>query len=369
MKALNYFKKNSILVIASLVAVVTSFFNPPSLAYIDFISFKTLAIMFSFLIIVSGLISTRVFKVLAIKILSKVKTTRGLVLVLVFVPSFFATFITNNIAVLTFVPFIIVILTMCDLNHLILKTIILCTIGCNLGGLISPIANNQNLFLFAYFDLDIFYLVKNDVYVFLLSTLLLLVCCLTTKKEPITTFATDKQSLRLKRLIIYSILLVLAVSAVMVTLSYYYWIVLGIVIVAFLIVDKKQFKRVKYSILFTFVAFFIFTGNLRSIETVSEVLVSALQGNEYFAAVIFSQGISNTPATLLLSGFTDNVYPLIYGLNVGKNGTFFASMSGIFIHKIYTDFDNNQAKFFLVFGLYSLLFLVFMTAIGYFILF
>ena len=369
MKVVNFLKENLILSIITLATIVTSFFNPPSLQYVEFLNFKSIVILFCLMITVTGLNSTRVFKILANKILSKVKTSRGLVVALVFIPTILAIFITNNVAVITFVPFIIVVLTMCDMNHLVLKTIVLCTIGCNLGGLISPIANNQNMFLFAFYELDIFYLIKNDILLFTLSMLLLLGCCLTTKKVPVNTFDVKKSRLRVGKLVGYSLLLLLSLTIVMVTHSYYFWIVLGLVAVGIALIDKRMFKRVNYSVLITFSVFFIFSGNMRSIEAVSSAVNSVLSGNEYLMAIFLTQAISNTPATLLLSGFSDNVYPLIYGLNVGKNGTMIASMSGIFIHKMYVDFENKPAKFFATFTLYAFLFLGFMTIAGFFILF
>ncbi|MFW5780487.1 MAG: SLC13 family permease, partial [Bacillota bacterium] len=193
---LRFIKKEPVLVGALILTVVTCFFVPPNLEYIDYINFETLARLFGLMLIIKAMSRIRAFQIVASKILPRLKTSRGLVTALVLIPTFFSLFITNDVAIVTFVPFAIIVLSMCDKSHLILKTVILITIGCNLAGFISPLGNSQNLYLFAYYDLPSTYLIQNAYITFLAGMGLLLLFCLTTKKEKIESFEDKKREIK-----------------------------------------------------------------------------------------------------------------------------------------------------------------------------
>lgn len=366
MKAvLKFIKKEPVLIASVILAVVTCFFVPPNAEYLDYINFKTLTTIFSLSIIIKGLSSINTFKIIATKILPRIKSSRGLVTTLVMLPTVFALFITNDVAVLTFVPFAIIILNMCDMSHLTLKTVILINIGSNMSGLISPIGNSQNLYLFSYYNLPSTYLLQNAYISFILGMALLLLCCFLTKKQPVETFDDKKREVKKGKLGIYLFLLVLAISAVVLRIPNYYLITFGIVFIAMLIMDRSLFRSANYSIIITFTAFFIFSGNIKNIEGVSNILSNIIAGKEYWFTIGLTQIISNTPAAIIVSQFSENVLPIVIGANIGKNGTIIASLTGVVIMRLYTSNEDRPLKFLGAFTLYGLFFLVCMTAIGY----
>ncbi len=366
MKAvLKFIKKEPILILAVILAIISCFFVPPSKEYISYINFKTLTSIFSLMIIVKGLSKINTFRIIATKILPFTKSSRGLITVLVFIPTILALFITNDVAVLTFVPFALIVLNMCDMQHLALKTVVLISIGCNLGGLISPMGNSQNLYLFSYYDLPSTFLMQNAYICFIFGIIFLFACCMLTKKQPVTTFDNKKREVKKTKLAVYLVLLALAVSAVVLKIDYYYLITFGIVAVTMLVVDRSLFKSLNYSILVTFTAFFIFSGNVKNIESVSILLSKIINGNEFFLLIGLTQFISNTPAVIIISQFSNNVLPVLLGANIAKNGTILASLTGVVVMRLYTSFDNRPLRFLGMFMSYGLIFLAIMTGVGY----
>lgn len=366
MKAvLRFIKKEPILIVAVILAAVTCIFVPPNAEYLNYINFKTLTTIFSLSIIIKGLSKINTFKIIATKILPKIKSSRGLVTTLVMLPTVFALFITNDVAVLTFVPFAIIILNMCDMSHLTLKTVILINIGSNMGGLVSPIGNSQNLYLFSHYDLPSMYLLQHAYISYIFGMGLLLLFCLLTKKEVVSTFDDKKREVKKGKLSIYLFLLVLAISSVVLRIKNYYLITFAVVFIAMLIVDRSLFKNVNYSILITFTAFFIFSGNVKHIDTISNFLSRIITGREYFLTIGLTQIISNTPASIIVSQFSDSVLPIVLGANIGKNGTILASLTGVVIMRLYTSNDDRPLRFLGMFTLYGFIFLICMTAIGY----
>lgn len=366
MKAvLRFIKKEPIMIMAIILAVVTSFFVPPSLKYVKYIDFKTLTTLFSFMIVIKGLSKINIFKIIATKILPYIKNSRGLVTTLVFIPTILSVFIINDVVVLTFVPFALILLNMCDKTHLSMKTVILICIGSNLGGLISPLGNSQNLYLFSYYDLSPTYLLQRAYITYIFAMLLMFVCCMYTKKEPVTTFDNKKREIKKGKFFIYMSLLILAVSVVVLKIPNYYLIAFGVVVAVVFLVDKSLFKSVNYFILITFVAFFIFSGNIKNIESISIMMSKIIIGNEYLLSIGLTQIISNTPTAIIVSQFSNNIFPVVMGINIAKNGTIIASMAGIVVMRFYTANDDRPLKFLGVFTMYGLFFLILMTGVGY----
>ena len=364
--AFKFVKKEPVLIGAVILAIVTCFFVPPSLEYIGYINFETLARLFGLMLIIKAMSRIRAFQILSANILPKIKTTRGLVTALVFIPTFFSLFITNDVSIVTFVPFAIIVLGMCDKTHLILKTVILITIGCNLGGLISPLGNSQNLYLFAYYDLPSTYLIRNAYITSIAAFGLLLVLCLTTKKEKIESFEDKKREIKKGKLSLYAVLLLLVISSVIIKHSFYYLIVFGLVVAIMIFVDRGAFKSVNYSILVTFLAFFIFSGNIKNIQVVSNFLSKIIEGNEYWLCIGISQFFTATPTVIIISQFSNNVLPVVLGSCVGKNGSLIASLSALVVFSMYTSsVEDKPLKFLGQFTLYSGLFLITLAGVGY----
>lgn len=134
---------------------------------------------------------------------------------------------------------------------------------------------------------------------------------------------------------------------------------LGILICAVFFLDRKLFGSVDYFLLLTFVCFFLFIGNMQRISAISDLLRSLITGRELLLGALFSQCISNVPAAILLSGFTDQALPLLYGVNVGGLGTLIASLASVISYRLYSGSRNARKGAYLkVFTLYNVLFLV-----------
>lgn len=361
---LKFLKGQPIFVGATVAAIVTAFFVPPDKEYISYINWRTIAGLASIFIAIKGLERTRFFKLMSVKILSYVSSSRALILCLVFIPTFLSFFITNDVAVVIFVPFSIIILTMCGMQKLLLKTVVLICIGTSMTGLLSPIANAQNIYLFAYYNLSFGYMFQYGWLTAIAGFGLLFLCCFLTKNENVATFAKSDIKLKERKFPQFVILFVLSVMSIIIKSNWFYWAVLAVVLVTALITDYKSVKRVRYMVLLTYIMFFIFAGNLKRIPAVGEAISGILAGREYFLSIGLSELISNTPASIIVSQFSNAVLPIMLGMNIGKIGTIHASMMSIVAMAQYMNYDDRPGKFLKSFTLYSLLFLAVLTAFG-----
>lgn len=361
---IKFLKGQPILVAATVAAVVTMFFVPPDADYVSYVNWRTIAGLTSIFISIKGLERTRFFKLMSAKILSYVTSARALILCLVFIPTFLSFFITNDVAVVIFVPFSIIILTMCGMQKLILKTVVLICIGTSMTGLLSPIANAQNIYLFAHYNLPFGYMFRYGWLTAIAGFGLLFLCCFFTKNENVATFEKTDIKLKERRFPQFVILFALSVMSIIINSVWFYWAVLAIVLVTALITDYKSVKRVRYTVLLTYLMFFIFAGNLKRIPAVGDTISGILAGREYFLSIGLSELISNTPASIIVSQFSDAVLPIMLGMNIGKIGTIHASMMSIVAMSQYMNYDDRPLKFLKSFTLYSLMFLAVLTAFG-----
>lgn len=361
---LKFLKAQPIFVAATIAAIVTACIVPPDKEYISYVNWRTIAGLASIFIAIKGLERTRFFKLVSVKILSYVTSARALILCLVFIPTFLSFFITNDVAVVIFVPFSIIILTMCGMHKLILKTVILICIGTSMTGLLSPIANAQNIYLFAHYDLPFTYMLQYGWLTSIVGFGLLFLCCFLTKNENVATFEKSDIKLKERKFPQFVILFVLSVMSIIVKSNWFYWVVLGIVLVTALVTDYKSVKRVRYMVLLTYIMFFIFAGNLKRMPSVGEAIAGILEGREYWLSIGLSELINNTPASIIVSQFSDACLPIMLGMNIGKIGTIHASMMSIVAMSQYMNFDDRPGKFLGHFTLYSLLFLAVLTAFG-----
>ncbi|MDD4839119.1 MAG: SLC13 family permease [Clostridia bacterium] len=337
-------KKNIIVVFSVIAAVITCFFVPPDAGYLDYIQYKTLFCLLALMMLVEAFKNTKVFKILSAAILKRVSNMRSLVTLLVFLPTILAMVMTNDVTIVTFVPFTIVLLQMAHQEKYLPKVLILMTLGCNLSPVLSPIGTAQNLYFFDYYNLSPFWFAANLWPLALAGYGGILVCCLLTKKEEISPIDTGRRSLPKGKLAFYFTLFVLVVLAIFdfVDTIHLYYIVVPIVIVSLLLSDRLVFKKTKYSIIVMFVAFFILAGNLSRIEAIDVFLTSILTGNEFFLTVGLAQLASNTTSALLLSKFTTNHYAFITGACVSKFGSPVSTMSNFMVTKFYSKYDTEK---------------------------
>ncbi len=346
MKAIiHLIKSETVLVISWILAVVSMFFVTPSKEYISYIDFKTLGLLLSLMFVVAGLKECRVFEKIGNELLMRTSKLKGLKVVLVFLCFILAMLITNDVALITFVPFTIYVLKEAGYEKSICFVVILQTIAANLGSMLTPFGNPQNLYLFSEYKMTAgqFFSITGPYVA--LAGILLFVCCIFGKKEEDKKIENiEKVEIDKSKTIVYSVMFCVCIATVFGVMPYY--ITLGIVLLLALILDRKLYAKVDYSLILTFVGFFIFIGNMGKIEVIHTFLSEAMKGREILISIVSSQFISNVPAALLLSSFTDRYDLLLVGLNIGGLGTLIASMANLISYKIYAkEYPKDKGAF------------------------
>lgn len=373
-KVKDFFKKETVCCIAFLLAVVSMFFIPPSVNYFSYIDFRVLALLFSLMAVVRGFSSIGVFTRLGTLLLHKVHSLRTLAALFVFLCFFFSMLITNDVALITFVPFTILVLSMADQRQALIPVIVLETIAANLGSMLTPLGNPQNLYLYTISGLSLWDFIRIMLPYSAVSALLLILFLLVLPKVSFqagnfsavqtesSACSTDKpassRSHRNPRILFtaYLILFLLCLLTVLHILPYQ--IMFLLVLTGFLLLDYRVLKDVDYFLLLTFLCFFIFIGNMKQISLVHELISKLLVHHEVLMGIGASQIISNVPAAILLSGFTDDYSALLIGVNLGGLGTLIASLASLISFKFYTNSNGNDTRRFLgIFTLYNVIFL------------
>ena len=367
---LTFFKKETVLSIAALLAFVSAFFVHPSAEYLSYPDYRVLALLFSLMLVVAGLQSIGVFGYLGNLLLQKVHTTRQLAFLLTALCFFSAMFITNDVALITFVPFAAMILTMAGQEKLLIPVISLQTIAANLGSMLTPIGNPQNLYLYSAFSIPVGTFLLDMLPLTILSAILLAVSILLLKNHPLHALSDCSETAQpeasqvapdRRNLVVYLLLFGICLLCVARFLPWPVMLIVLIVTIFFL--DRRLFQKVDYFLLLTFVCFFLFIGNMERIPAIAEFLRAFIQDRELFLGTLFSQGISNVPAAILLSGFTDAAKPLLYGVNIGGLGTLIASLASVISYRLYGNQKNaSKGTYLKIFTLYNIIFLIILYA-------
>ena len=355
-KVITFIKKETVMLISALLAAISMFFVPPNTQYTDYIDFRTLALLFCLMTVMAGLNSLGFFRLSAEKLLTKAKSTRTLVMTLVLLCFFSSMIITNDVSLITFVPFTIVTLNLAGQNKKLIFTVTLETVAANLGSMLTPIGNPQNLYLFSAYDMSIADFLSTIFPYALMSLLMLIVFSLFSGKETLNmTKSKESKKPDVRYTVMYFILFAVSLLGVFRLLNYI--ILFLTVVTVVLIFDRKTFLKVDYSLLLTFVFLFIFIGNLGNIQSVSQYLSNTVNGNEVITGVLASQVFSNVPAAILLSGFTQNANSLLIGVNLGGLGTLIASMASLISFKFIQKEKTSTSKYLLVFTVINIVFL------------
>ena len=373
-KLIRFIKQEAVLSVAAVLALLSAFFVPPDGAYLGYIDFRTLAILFSLMTVMAGLRQQGIFDRMGRALLALTGSTLQLVLVLVGLCFFGSMFITNDVSLLTFVPFTFVVLNSLGTEarkKLILPVVCMQTIAANLGSMLTPIGNPQNLYLYGRSGMGMGAFVALMLPYTLASLALLAgwAVWLCRGGSPVRKgtggpFLAPQQSVAADGRIIWmdAALFVVCLLAVVRVLPYP--VAFGAVLAATLLADRATLGRVDYSLLLTFVAFFVFIGNLGRVEAFSDWLRQIIAGREVLVAVLASQVTSNVPAALLLSGFTQDVQALIIGTNLGGLGTLIASMASLISYRqIAREEPAGKGRYFALFTLSNLLFLAVLLAL------
>lgn len=353
----SFIKNEIILVVSFVLAVASMFVVPPNEGYINYIDYKTLALLFCLMTVVAGLNGLGVFSFCADKLLSKINSLRGLGLTLCLLCFFSSMLITNDVALITFVPFSIVALKMSSNERATIPLIAVETVAANLGSMLTPIGNPQNLYLFSFFEMGAGEFFRAIVPYAALSLILVAISAVFIGNGRVknASGSSKKTAFDYKNLFIYAMLFLIALLTVLRVVPYY--ITLALTVTCVLIFDRKTIRKVDYSLLLTFSCLFVFIGNLGEITVINSFLKKMVVGNEVLVGIAASQVFSNVPAALLLSNFTDNAGDLLIGVNLGGLGTLIASMASLISFKFIAKENVKTGKYILVFTLVNIVFL------------
>lgn len=346
-----FLKKETVLCVAAACAAVTMFLVPPDGAYIGYIDLRVLCLLLCLMAVVAGFQTCGAFRWLAFQLLRRSNSGRVLSVILVLLPFFSSMLVTNDVALLTFVPFTLLLLERIGCSAAVIPMLVLQTIAANLGSMATPVGNPQNLFLYASYGLT-----AGEFFSVTLPLTVVSLVCLTAAALPV--LPRELPELRLeeerlqepKKLAVYGVLFVLCLLTVFHVL--HYGVMTAAVLIAIAVVEPKLLRGLDIALLATFVCFFIVSGNLGRVEAVRAFLQELLNRSTLLTAVGTSQIISNVPAAVLLSGFTDQWRPLLEGVNLGGLGTPIASLASLITLKLYLRWPGAKAgRFLLVFTL------------------
>lgn len=362
-RAVRFACDHAMLLIAAHVAIVTMIAVPPDAAYLGYFDWNTLGCLFSVLAVANAFRFAGAFDRLARLAIERLSSPMSVIMTLVATTGALSIIATNDLALIIMLPITLFALVKAGWSQLIAPVFVLEGLAANLCGMIMPFGNPQNLYLYSFFHLSLFDFLQAMGLPFLISTALVLVCTYITVKrsgvqpmharsmdnqssdaqssdthpagmQPAGTDATNKQPLNRGRLILYAVLLILALLAVFRIVPVA--LVVVVILVTLLALDRPALKAVDYSLLLTFVCFFIFAGNMARMPFLADLFQGFMDGDGLIASALLSQVISNVPAAVLFSHFTSDWSALLVGVNVGGAGTLIASLASLITLRMYT---------------------------------
>lgn len=356
---IEFLKKECVLVIAVTLAILSSFISIPKISYIDF---KVLILLFNLMVVVAAFKELKVLDSIAIRLLKKCNTYTSISLALVFITFISSMIVTNDVALITFVPLSIVIAKKANIN--VLKIVIFQTLAANLGSSFTPMGNPQNLFIYSFYNLNPIDFFKITLPIVILAVLFLVLLVCKDKKINLSLDLEDVKIDNKRDVYLFGGLFLIILLSVFHVIDCKVTFLITIIMI--LLLNKKLFSQVDYSLLITFIGFFIFVGNISTMDLVKNFMEGILGSPQstFLSSILSSQVISNVPATMLLSGFTNHFKELLLGVNIGGMGTLIASLASVISYKIYTsEFGNdNYMKYF---NFYNILGLVIFAPLVY----
>lgn len=344
-------KSRIVLIVALVAAAVTCFFVPPDGGYADYFDLDTLSCLFCTLAVVSALKRRRFFEWLAVKIVTAFGNMRRVTFALVFVTYFGSMIMANDMALITFLPLGWLVLSSCGKTKYTAFVFVMQNVAANLGGMLTPFGNPQNLYLYSFFEIDAGEFFAIMAIPFAVAFVLIAGTCLVVKPEPIRLETHPEPAPPVWRMIVYFVLFALSVMIVFRVFPYYVGLI--VVTVALAILEPKCFLRVDYGLLLTFCAFFVFSGNLARIPAVRDLLASVVAMSPLLVGTATCQVISNVPSAVLLSRFTTDYRHLLIAVNIGGLGTPVSSLASLITLGEYRKREPGKTLRYL--GLFSLI--------------
>lgn len=365
-RTLKFLKKEAILVIASIFALISSIYVKPSYDFFSYINYKVLICMFCLMASVSGLYNENLFNFTAVKLLKKVTNFKLLAIIIISITFIFGMLMTNDAVLITLVPFTILVCKEAKQEKYIIYIVILQTLAANLGSALTPMGDPQNIYLYTKFSIGFFSFLKATIPItlvgFLLITLTTLILIPKRKIDSINYTASIKSN----RIFVYLSIFIITILSIVNIINEF--IVLGLTLILLVFSDIRILKRVDYSLLFTFLMFFIFTGNVVKIKSLTILFTKYLNSgkNVYFISLFISQIISNVPAAVLLSSFVpeDLILYLIQGVNVGAMGSLIASLASLISYKfVIVNYPKQSLKYILIYTLICIIYIFVITLV------
>ena len=417
---LEFIKKEPILTVATVLAIISCFFVTPGREYLSYINWRTLILLFCLMAVVAGFAKAGVFRYISRKLSQRMKDTRRLSVGFMLLCFLLSMFVTNDVALVTVVPLTLLTMMGCSEKAKI-QTLVQETIAANLGSMLTPFGNPQNLYLTSYYGIGMGEFLRLMLPYTGVALVILLLQTLISPKEGLGGKAreagipgggaseagiqeerakgaeapegknreaaslyesgenlTGKDEMyeealrekllrskgRLVSILLYGILFIVSMFSVARILDYR--ILFGIILITILVYDRSVLRNVNYTLLLTFVSFFVLIGNLGAMTQIQAALTQMIEGRELLTAILSSQIISNVPAAVLLSGFTDQGKALIVGTDLGGLGTLIASMASIITFQLYSlESGAKKGKYLLTFTLWNVIDLVILGTVAY----
>ena len=358
-------KSDPVLLISGLLAALSMFFVHPDAEYVSYIDYRVLALLFSLMCVMNGFQEQGLFRKMAVFVLSRTANTRQLSAVLVFLCFFLSMLITNDVALITFVPFTVLILSITGQQKRLIPIIVLQTVAANLGSMLTPIGNPQNLYLYNLSGMGPGEFLSVMFPHTAVSFALLAFSLFPGKSEAVelASVFTELPPADKKKVVCYTLLFLLCMGCVLRLLPWQ--LMLAAVVLVLFFVSRPLLFKADFGLLATFVFFFLFIGNMGRLPAVSGLLSRILSGHELLVGVLSSQVISNVPSALLLSGFTADYRPLLVGVNLGGLGTLIASLASLISYKQYAQTEGcRKGAYLLSFTAVNVLFLLALLAVS-----
>ncbi len=343
---IRYCKAQIVLTIAVIAMLITCCFVPVDSQYIGYFNLRTLATLFCTLAVVSAFSHIHLFEIISKNLVLKLHNLRNATLGLVLITFVGSMLLANDMALLTFLPLGYFVLNSTDNKKAMAFTFIMQNVAANLGGMVTPFGNPQNLYLYAYYNISTSEFVKIMLPSFLAATVLIILCCLFVKPIPLTLKQDHHYTLNKQRTLIYTILFIASILIVF-RIVPYIWGTLVITMIL-MILDKDSIREVNYPLLATFCAFFVFSGNMARIPAVSSFFEYLLPKNALLFSILSCQFISNVPSAVLLSHFTTDYASLLPAVNIGGCGTLIASLASLITFSEFKKHNPEKVKSYIV---------------------
>lgn len=360
---LRFVKANPVFVLAGLAALVSMIFVPPNAGYASYIDWRTVGLLLCQLMIVQGLMESGALGFISDKIAGMAATTRSLATVLILTCFFTSMLVTNDVSLISFVPLTLILFSSAGAADMLIPVVVLETIAANLGSMLMPFGNPQNLYLFNLSGISGAGFIRIMLPYTLASLAMILAACFFLPKRSLEVKGEEKKVCfgRKEKIECAGCLCLLTLCILAVFHVGNVIMLLVCCLVFFLCADRNAMKKVNYILPLTFIVFFILTGNIQSLPGFAKALSSVIGGHELITAVAASQVISNVPAAMLLSSFTDDYEALIIGTDIGGLGTLIASMASLISFQFYSGFKGAKPGKYI--GVFTLLNVIFLAAL------